>query len=373
MNGPLSRLPLTRRWWLISAAAALPFALSGCQADKSVRRIAVIPKGMTHEFWQSIHRGALRAADDWLPTQIQIIWDGPLRELDILEQISIVDRRVATGVDGIVLAPQHRQIMSAAVKRACEENIPVVVIDSGLAYEEGMIKYVATDNYNGGWMAAEHLARTLAAEGNREPKLILLRYQVGSESTERREQGFLDYFDPKKQDKPRNGPFLKVNWLSDNQYAGATRDSAARVASPMVQQYRDQVDAIFAPNESSASGTLDALRSLELNFGDAKNQRRIHLMAFDSSKPLLQAISDGDVDGSIIQDPYKMGYVAVDTLMRYFRGEDVNDHRTKMTQSTGEFLVTRQNVHDIDTLKRYDPSAQAQRDMRKEMAEEKPA
>jgi ribose transport system substrate-binding protein len=375
MNGPLSRLPLTRRRWLISAAAVLPFALPGCEGEAGVRRIVVIPKGMTHEFWQSIHRGALRAADDWeilAPTRIQIIWDGPLRERDILEQISIVDRRVATGVNGIVLAPQHSQIMSAAVKRACEENIPVVVIDSGLAYEEGMIKYVATDNYNGGWMAAEHLARTLAAEGNNEPKLILLRYQVGSESTERREQGFLDYFDPQKRDKPRNGPVLKVNWLSDNQYAGSTRDSAARAAAPLVQQFRDQADAIFAPNESSASGTLDALRSLELNFSHAKNRKRIHLMGFDSSKPMLQAISDGDIDGSILQDPYKMGYLGVDTLMRFFRGEDVNDHRTKMTQSTGEYLVTRQNVHDLDTLKRFDPFAQAQRDMRKELAEEKP-
>jgi ribose transport system substrate-binding protein len=372
MNGPLSRRPLTRRRWLISAAA-LPFALTGCQGEADTRRIAVIPKGMTHEFWQSIHRGALRAADDWAPERIQIIWDGPLRERDILEQVSIVDRRVATGVDGIVLAPQHSQIMSAPVKRAAEEGIPVVVIDSGLAYEDGMIKYVATDNYNGGWMAAEHLARTLAAEAINEPKLILFRYQIGSESTERREQGFLDYFDPRKQDKRRNGPLLKINWLSDNQYAGATRDSAARAASPLVQQFRDQVDAIFAPNESSASGTLDALRSLELNFGNPKNQRRIHLMGFDSSKPLLQAISDGDVDGSIIQDPYKMGYVGVDTLMRYFHGEDVNDHRTKMTRSTGEFLVTRQNIHDIDTLKRYDAAAQAWRDMRKELAEEKSA
>ncbi len=375
MNVPLSRSPLTRRRWLV-AAAALPFALTGCQRDPNVKRIAVIPKGLTNEFWQSIHRGALRAADDWAdwaPTPVRIIWDGPLRERDILEQISIVDRCVATGVDGIVLAPQHSRIMSAAVKRADEEHIPVVVIDSGLAYEAGMIKYVATDNYNGGWLAAEHMARTLAADGNLEPRLILLRYLVGSESTERREQGFLDYFDPQMRDKPRSGPLVKVNWLSDNQYAGATRDSAARVAAPLVQQFRNRVDAIFAPNESSASGTLDVLRSLELNFGNPSNGRRIHLMAFDSSKPLLQAIADGDVDGSMLQDPYKMGYVGVDTLMRYFHGEDVNDHRAKMTRSTSEFLITRQNLHDLDTLKRYDPAAQAQRDMRKELAEEKSA
>ena len=162
-TSPSPRLQTRRRF--LAAAAALPFLLPGCQRDASIKRIVVIPKGMTHEFWQSIHRGAQRAADDFQPegTAVQIIWDGPLRERDILEQISIVDRRIATGVNGIVLAPQHSRIMSAPVRRAKDENIPVVIIDSGLADEDAMIKYVATDNYNGGWLAAEHLARTLVA------------------------------------------------------------------------------------------------------------------------------------------------------------------------------------------------------------------
>jgi len=358
---------LSRRRFL----AALPLTVAGCSRTDGPQplRIVVIPKGMTHEFWQSIHRGAERAAADFATdgTAVQIIWDGPLRERDILEQISIVDRRIATGVNGIVIAPQHSVILSAPVKRAMEENIPVVVIDSGLAFEDGMIKYVATDNYNGGWLAAEFMAKTLAGEGITEPKLILLRYQVGSESTERREQGFLDYFDPTKTDRPRHGPLPKVKWLSTNQYAGATRDSATRTAGPLVQQFKDQADGIFAPNESSASGTLDVLRSQGLNRGNPANARRIHLIGFDSSAPLLQAIAEGDVDGSIIQDPYKMGYLAVTTLVRFLKGEDVNSSRTKLIQSTGEYLVTRANVHDAETVKRYDRDAQARRDMRQEM------
>ena len=133
---------------------------------------------------------------------------------------------------------------------------------------------------------------------------------------------------------------------------------------------KDQADAIFAPNESSASGTLDVLRSLGVNFGKPANERRIHLMAFDSSKPLLQAIADGDVDGSIIQDPYKMGYRGVLTLVRYLKGVDVNQQRAAMVRSTGEHLVTRGNVDSYETIKRYRPEVQAQRNMRAEIAEE---
>lgn len=359
-----TRPPISR---ILRALLALAACLSGgCQERPEGLRIIVIPKGMTHEFWQSIHRGAQRAADDLAleGERVEVIFDGPLRERDMMEQIEIVDRRVATGADGIVLAPQHSQIMSAVVRRATREGVPVVVIDSGLAEKDLIAKYVATDNYNGGWMAAEHLARVLTAEGKTEPKLILLRYAIGSESTEKREQGFLDYFDPSRTNpkRPRTGPPPKVTWLDTDHYAGATRDSAERAAGPVVQRYRDEVDAIFAPNESSASGTLDVLRSQGLNMA-GRGTRKVHLMAFDSSKPLLQAIADGDVDGSIIQDPYYMGYLGVYTLVRHIRGYDVSNNRTEMDQSTGEYLVTRENVGAVETLEKFDPVYQKARTM----------
>src|SRR3954463_959006 len=128
-------------------------AVAGCQRPAADLRIAVIPKGMTHEFWQSIHRGAVRAADDLRQTDnlnVEVIWDGPLRERDALAQIRIVDRRISTRVDGIVLAPQHSQTMVGPVQRAVEQHIPVVVIDSGLDRPDLTIKYFATDNRNGG-------------------------------------------------------------------------------------------------------------------------------------------------------------------------------------------------------------------------------
>jgi ribose transport system substrate-binding protein len=341
---------------------------AGCQERGPGLRIVVIPKGMTHEFWQSIHRGALRAAQELAleGESVEVIFDGPLRERDMMEQIEIVDRRVATHADGLVLAPQHSQIMTAPVRRAKDAGVPVVVIDSGLADRDLIVKYVATDNYNGGWMAAEHLAETLTAEGKTRPKLILLRYAIGSESTEKREQGFLDYFDPAKTNpkRPRKGPPPTVEWLDKDHYAGATRDSASRAAGPLVQQFGKQVDAIFAPNESSASGTLDVLRSQALNLkGDG--ERKVHLMAFDSSKPLLQAIEEGDVDGSIIQDPYFMGYLGVYTLVKSIRGHDVSRGGKELDVSTGEYLVARDNVKAVATLEKFDPAYQKARTMPK--------
>src|SRR5262245_37851447 len=182
---------MLRRGYLGLAAAAC-LALAGCGGPKETYkyRVAVIPKGLTHEFWQSIHRGAQRAAADLKGqgVSVEVIWDGPRTESDAQAQINILDRNIANRVSGLVLAPQHSETMVAPVKKAVERDIPVVIIDSGLADEGLIVKYVATDNYRGGRLAAQQLLKVLREEGNAAPKLVLFRYATGSESTEQREK-----------------------------------------------------------------------------------------------------------------------------------------------------------------------------------------
>ncbi|MFN4258488.1 MAG: substrate-binding domain-containing protein [Gemmataceae bacterium] len=335
----------------------------GCvEPVERVCRIVVIPKGLTHEHWQSIHRGASRAAEELsargLPTEI--IWDGPLRERDALEQIRIVDRRVSTRVDGMVLAPQHSLTMVAPVERAREQGIPTVLMDSNLdaqalaADPDLIAKYIATNNYNGGRLAARHLLKVLRDEGKTAPRLVLFRYQVGSESTEQRERGFEDYVNDVIAEQQRKGE-PTITWLSTDKYAGATKDTALREAAPLVNRLREQIDGIFAVNESSASGMLDALRSLGLN-------GQVRLMGFDSSPPLLQAVREGDIDGLILQDPYWMGYLSVWTLVHHLAGYDVSG--TDQIIGTGEFLITKKNLDDPHTRGLYNPEAQKQRKLR---------
>lgn len=327
-------------------------ALAGCERAADELTVVVVPKGLTHEHWQSVHRGAERAAADLLAesgVRVRVIFDGPLRERDAVEQIRIVDRRVVTagpaGSVGVVLAPQHSKTMTACVGRAAEAGVPVVIIDSGLADMSRTVKYVATDNYHGGELAAEHLLAELRRQGKTKPRLILFRYAVGSEATEQREKGFEDAVKRLCPD---------AEWLSTDKYAGATRDSAKREAGPMVLQFQDRADGIFAPNESSAVGTLDVLRSLELN-------KKILLMGFDGSKPLLQAVRDGDIVGSVLQDPYRMGYLSTWCCVQHLLGRDVNAGGADPSLGTGEFLITRGNVDTEQTRGLFDPDTQAKR------------
>src|SRR6266540_4040870 len=154
-------------------------------AEKSYT-IAVIPKGTTHEFWKSINAGAFKAREELREKglKVDVIWKGPLKEDDRDHQIQVVENFITRRVSGIVLAPLDSQALVRPVGMAAQDKVPVVIIDSGLKSDK-YVSFVANDNYKGGVMAGEYLSQLLNGKGN----VILLRYQVGSASTEERETG----------------------------------------------------------------------------------------------------------------------------------------------------------------------------------------
>ena len=192
------------------AAVIALLATQACGGPREAGRttIAVIPKGTSHVFWQSIHAGAAKAAAE---QKVDIVWRGPLREDDRDSQVSEVEGFVSRGVSGIVLAPLDESALAAPVANAVQHGIPVVIIDSGLK-GEGYVSFVATDNRKGGRLAGEQFAKLLGGKG----KVVLLRYTEGSDSTNNREEGFLETV--------KGSPGIQV--LSSNQYGGADVEGA---------------------------------------------------------------------------------------------------------------------------------------------------
>src|SRR5690606_23827363 len=143
-------------------------------------RVAVIPKGTTHEFWRSVHAGALQAAEELRAegTPVELIWKGPLREGDREQQGQVGEGSLSQGVDGIVLAPLDDRALVRPVEEAGTAGVPVTIIDSALQSEE-IVSFVATDNTQGGRLAADRMAELLGGAG----RVLVLRYQEGSAST----------------------------------------------------------------------------------------------------------------------------------------------------------------------------------------------
>jgi len=205
-------------------------------------RVMVVPKATANEFWQTVYAGALKVAEEL--GNVEVIWKGPEKEDDYIKQIELVENAKKLGVDGIVLAPVDSKVLISPVEKAIDQEIPVVIIDSALDSKR-TVSLVATDNYHGGVLAAKRMADVLGGKGN----VIVLRHMIGSESTEQREQGFLETI--------ARYPEIKV--LSQNQYAGATAETARQVAKTLIKNYRDEVDGIFCTNEQSTMGMLKAL------------------------------------------------------------------------------------------------------------------
>ncbi len=288
---------------LLALLAACSPASRETAKAKPAFRIAVIPQGATHEFWKSIHAGALKAAEDLKAegVEVTLIWKAPLREDDREQQVQVLEGFLAQGISGIVLAPFDRRALVRPVEEAKRAGIPTVVLDSGLDSDQ-VVSFLASDNHHGGELAADHMAKLLSGKG----KVLLLRYQEGVASTEAREQGFVD--------RIKTHPGIEL--ISSDQYAGGTRDTAKTAAENLLNRYGNQIQGIFTPNESSTSGTLLALE-------DVKKAGKITFIGFDTSDAFIAAMRAGTLHGIVVQNPFRMGELGVRTMVDHLQGKAV--------------------------------------------------
>ena len=292
-------------------------AAPGASDGPAALRVAVVPKGTTHDFWKSVHAGARRAEADL--EGVQVTFQGPEREDDRAQQVALVENLISSGYDAIVLAPLDDKALVAPVRLATQAGIPVVIIDSGLDAEVGKdyITFIATDNEQGGRMGGEKMVELLGGKG----RVLLLRYQEGSASTRLREKGFVDVVAAAE----------GIELFDPGRYAGATRATAQEASENLLATY-DQIDAVFCPNESSTFGMLLALRARGLA-GSVK------FVGFDASEGLVDALGKGEINALVVQNPIRMGELGVRAAVEHIRGATPEPRI-----DTGVMLVTRESM-----------------------------
>ncbi|MDA1260241.1 MAG: substrate-binding domain-containing protein [Planctomycetota bacterium] len=298
------------------AMFALLLASCGGKADANgdALLIAVIPKGTTHEFWKSIHSGAVQGSRD---AGVAIYWKGPSKDDDRDAQIRVVEDAISRGVDGIVIAPSDNRALVRPLEEAVKEGIPVVVIDSPIDWE-GKVSYIGTDNYQGGVVGARALAALLDGKG----KVLMMRYFEGSGSTMQREIGFLETV-------AKEFPGLDV--ISANQYGGSTTESCYATAENLLNAY-PQIDGIFVACEPTTFGMLRALQ-------DSGRAGTIKVVGFDATDKLLEGLRTGQLHGLVLQNPFKMGQMGVQAMADHLAG-----HPQPKLVDTGTVVATKDNL-----------------------------
>ena len=305
-----------------TAVAALGVSLAACSRPAGPPRttVAVVPKGQVHVFWQTVRAGAEAASKE---AGVEMLWAAPQVETDFTGQASIVEDFINRRVAAIVLAPAHQSALVSVAERAIDAGIPVVVMDSGLESTRP-VSYVATDNYQGGALAAREMGRVTGGKG----KIAVVGIAPGSGSGLERESGFQDTV-------KREFTGLEIVGL---QYSDSDRGRALTVAEDLLTRTPD-LAGLFGSNESAAVGVFRAVQ----NRG---KKGQVKVVGFDASSDLLEALKDGTIDALVVQNPFRIGHDAVAAAVAAIHKKPVEKR-----VDTGAVIVTRENLESAEVQK----------------------
>jgi ribose transport system substrate-binding protein len=281
----------TRRSFVSGSGLAL---LAGC-GRSSARLIGVVPKATSHLFFVSVHAGVLAAAHD---LHVEVLWNGPQNETDYARQIEIVESMITRQVSAMAISATDQEALVAPVERAIRAGIPVTVFDSAVNIND-YVSFISTDNYAAGCTGARTLAQFIGGRG----KVGMVMQKPGGTSTVLREQGF---------DATIGKEFPQIHVVA-RQY-GMADPARSRAAAEDILTAHPDLAGIFASSEAASLGSIQAIRNRNL-------AGKVKLVTFDFSRAHIEALRDGTSNAMLVQDPYRLGYDAVQSLVEKLNGQ----------------------------------------------------
>ncbi|QTO01444.1 ABC transporter substrate-binding protein [Aggregatibacter sp. 2125159857] len=302
---------------IASAVLGLSTLFAGTSSFAKTNEIAVIVKTENANFWQNVKKGAEAAGKD-LGNEYKVTFQGPQAETAIDEEVNMVNNAINRGVSGIVLAASDPEALIPPVKKAFENGIPVVIIDSGINSDGKYYQsFLATDNRAAGKLAAEKL---LAKHGMKKGKVAVMSYTPGAASAIERTGGFMD--EVKKQQDIK---------LMEPLYSQSDMVTALNQTIDVLTSNPD-LTAIFGANEPTAVGMARAIK--ERGFAG-----KLVAVGFYGNQDLQNFVRDGTLEGIVVQSSYQMGYKGVNTINKIIKGEKVDKFI-----DTGVVFVTKDNI-----------------------------
>jgi len=291
--------------------------------------VGVIPGGTT-SFWKVMEYAANQTADK---NDLFLLWQQIPQPDDFEQQVAAIRNFSTRQVQGIIIATQNELLIRDALKHIENQRIHAILIDcQPLTNTENIssrFSVIATDQFHAGQLAAEELAGLLQEKG----RVAIIRYSPLSLKTENREKGFLAQIQS----------YPNINVIGQDLYTGTdprmAREKMANFLRLYLRKGISQLDGIFISNESTACEMLSLLEQEEL-------EKKIHFVAFGSDTRLVTGIVTSLVDVIYVEQPARMGQLAVNAMAEMLRGETI-----------APFLDSR--VHRITMDNLFSPYSQA--------------
>ena len=305
-------------------AVLLWLLLSGCGADTSAtpqHTVTLVAKSTQTEFGLSVFAGAEAAATEY---NLQLTIVGPETEEDYESQNTMVAQAVEDGAEALVFSAIDYENNAAAIDAAARKGVKVVAIDSSVDSDQVSI-YIGTDNYAAGQMAAQAALDRVAGE----LKVGVVNYDISSANGQERERGATDVF----AQSGRAEITAVINTLAEAEQA--EWDAAAML------QNHPEINVLLAFNEPTSVGAAQAVKELGLS-------ETVFLVGFDSNVATVDGMQEGSVDALIVQNPYAMGYLGVESAYKLLTGQEGG---LEHVVDTSTQIVDRSNLFTMDSQK----------------------
>ena len=315
---------MRRNSCLTLCAALLLFWLCGCGTDAATpprRSVALIVKSTGSEFFLSVFAGARAAAVEY---NLDLTISGPETEEDYEAQNRMIAQAVEAGADVIVFSAIGYEENAAAIDAAAQSGVRIVSIDSGVG-SDYVSTYIGTDNYAAGQMAAQ--AALERVEGPLHVGIVT--YNEGTANGQERVQGAEDSLNQ----SGRAQVTAVVNTLTDAEMARA--DAAALLLA------HPEINVLLAFNEPTSVGAAQAVQDLGLSGS-------VFFVGFDSNVVTIDGLQDGCVDALIVQNPYAMGYLGVESAYKLLVGQGGG---LEPVVDTSTQIIDRENFFTMDGQK----------------------
>ncbi len=301
--------------------------LVGCGAGGATGEkgtIAVVAKGESHAFWQSVKAGAEAAGAKY---GYKITFRGPASESakDLPSQMEMVQTALSSGSKALVLATIGEGFVDM-LSQAKDSGIPVVQFDSGIwakdvealdkAGKNPIVSSVATSNYDAATVDAEKFFEALKEEIAASDKYVVGVIQHDETQTGiDRAQGFIDKF----QELADADASTKGKYVIEKEVKPGDADNAYKAALEALAE--KGASAIFMTNEGVVKQVYDAIQAAGAKY-DA-----IKFCGYDAgSKQIewMKATSGPKLVGAVAQDSYQIGYQAVEQAVFALEGKEVS-------------------------------------------------
>ena len=307
---------------------ALGVSAEGIKANKAYT-VAFSLKTVTNDAFQQAIADAIEKEVTEAGCKFQLVTAGS--ETGVATQVTQIEDLITAGVDALVVNPMDANAVIPALQKAKEKGIPVVLVDSSIeeGHEDLYVTYIGTDNYAAGKMAASAALQS----GESQICVGLVNYDANSANGQEREKGVREILE--QLDNVEIVQAMNVFSIAEN----------ARIRTEAMLKQHPEINVIIAFNEPTSVGAARAVRDLGL-------EEDVWLVGFDSNVETVDLLQSGVVDVLIVQNPYAMGYLGVESAYKLLTGQESSVEKTNITATR---TITRENMFAMDKQKALFP------------------